>query len=129
MKKTPDNGGSTFKGTAVDVVLWKYLIEGETTVKEEFITELMQRVLPYLDNAQLKQLRQALEQTLHNYDFICKEGKPEEDNSLELLSRFIAAKRVEGCSEKTLKYYQATINTMVTTIGKSVCHILTEDGL
>ena len=96
-------------------------------MKEEFITELMQRVLPYLDNAQLKQLRQALEQTLHNYDFICKEGKPEEDNSLELLSRFIAAKRVEGCSEKTLKYYQATINTMVTTIGKSVCHILTED--
>ena len=68
-----------------------------------------------------------MEQTLHNYDFICKEGKPEEDNSLELLSRFIAAKRVEGCSEKTLKYYQATINTMVTTVGKSVCHILTED--
>ena len=40
---------------------------------------------------------------------------------------FIAAKRIEGCSEKTLKYYQTTIDAMVSSLGKNVRHILTED--
>ena len=40
---------------------------------------------------------------------------------------FIAAKRIEGCSEKTLKYYQTTIDAMVVALGKNVRHILTED--
>ena len=33
-------------------------------MKEELITGVMQQILPYLDNAQLKQLRQVMEQTL-----------------------------------------------------------------
>ena len=40
---------------------------------------------------------------------------------------FIAAKRIEGCPEKTLKYYQTTIDAMVSSLGKNVRHILTED--
>ena len=37
------------------------------------------------------------------------------------------AKRIEGCSEKTLTYYQNTINRMLTETGKEVTHIMTED--
>ena len=40
---------------------------------------------------------------------------------------FIAAKRIEGCSEKTLKYYQTTIDALVSSLGKNARHILTED--
>ena len=36
-------------------------------MKEELITGVMQQMLPYLDNAQLKQLKQVLEQLLFHY--------------------------------------------------------------
>ena len=96
-------------------------------MKEELITGIMQQMLPYLDNVQLKQLRQVMEQTLFRYEVICAEVKPEKDNSNDLIAMFIAAKRIEGCSEKTLKYYQTTIDAMVTSLEKNVQHILTED--
>ena len=44
-------------------------------------------------------------------------------DSDELIGKFIAAKRIEGCSEKTLKYYQTTIEAMITSLNKSVRHI------
>ncbi len=96
-------------------------------MQNELITKVMQLMLPVLDNAQLKQLKQAMEQVLYRYEVTGKEVKPEEDDSNDLLEMFIAAKRIEGCSEKTLKYYQTTIDAMVASLGKNVRHILTED--
>ena len=96
-------------------------------MKEELMTEVMQHMLSYLDNAQLKQLRQVMEHALCRYNVTELEIKPEEDDSNNLIARFIAAKRIEGCSEKTLKYYQTTIDAMVVSIGKGVRHINTED--
>ena len=96
-------------------------------MKQELMKEVMQQMLPYLDNAQLKQLRQVMEQAFYHYEVTSTEIKPEEDDSNDLIAIFIAAKRIEGCSEKTLKYYQTTINTMVSALGKNVRHIITED--
>ena len=96
-------------------------------MKDKFTTEIMQRMLIVLNNAQLKQLKQVLEQTLFYYDVTeCKEN-PVNDDSVELIDKFIAAKRIEGCSEKTLRYYQTTINTMWNRLAKSIRHIQTED--
>ena len=96
-------------------------------MKDELVAEVMQQMLPYLDNAQLKQLRQVMEHTLFHYDISDSTATPEEDDSETLVASFIAAKRIEGCSEKTLKYYQTTIDAMVTSLGKNVRHIFTED--
>ena len=96
-------------------------------MKHGLMTEVMQQMLPYLNNAQLKQLRQVMEQTLYHYEVTGMETKPEEDDNDNLIAMFIAAKRIEGCSEKTLRYYQTTINAMVSSLGKNVLHILTED--
>ena len=96
-------------------------------MKQELIMEVMQQMLLYLDNAQLKQLRQVMEQALYHYEVSGAETKPEEDDSNDLIAMFIAAKRIEGCSEKTLKYYQTTIDAMISSLGKNVRHILTED--
>ena len=96
-------------------------------MKQKLISEVMQQMLPYLDNAQLSQLKQVMEQTLFHFNVAGAAEKPEVDNSNELITMFIAAKRIEGCSEKTLSYYQTTIDTMVSALGKSVKHILTED--
>ncbi len=96
-------------------------------MKEELMAEVMQHMLSYLDNAQMKQLRQVMEHTLCRYEVTGFEMKQEEDDSNNLIARFIAAKRIEGCSEKTLKYYQTTIDKMVSELRKSVRHIITED--
>lgn len=96
-------------------------------MKEELMEEVMQHMLSYLDNAQMKQLRQVMEHTLCRYEVTDLEMKPEEDDSNNIIARFIAAKRIEGCSEKTLKYYQNTIDAMVASLEKNVQHIHTED--
>lgn len=96
-------------------------------MKDELVAEVMQQMLPYLDNAQLKQLRLVMEHALFHYNISDSTAKPEENDSGTLVASFIAAKRIEGCSEKTLKYYQTTIDAMVSSLGKNVRHILTED--
>src|SRR5699024_3719833 len=39
----------------------------------------------------------------------------------------IAAKKIEGCSENTLKYYSSTLLNMINSIQKNVCDIHTDD--
>ena len=96
-------------------------------MKQELMTEVIQQMLPYLDNAQLKQLNQVMARTLFHYEVICSEKKHVKDDSNDLIEMFLSAKRIEGCSEKTLKYYKTTIDTMVSSLQKNVCHILTDD--
>ena len=40
---------------------------------------------------------------------------------------FLSAKKVEGCSEKTLRYYKASLNKFFHTVDKHVTHITTDD--
>ena len=96
-------------------------------MKQELMTEVMQQMLPYLNNAQLHRLRQVMEQILFQYEVSVGDSKLEEDDNNDLVAKFLAAKRIEGCSSKTLKYYQSTIEAMVLSLGKNVRHILTED--
>lgn len=96
-------------------------------MKQQLITDVVQQMLPYLDNAQLMQLKQSLSLILSKYTVLEDDDYPKEDDNSVLLERFLAAKRVEGCSEKTLKYYQSTIEAMLTGVGKGIRHILTED--
>lgn len=96
-------------------------------MKQELITEVLQQMLPYLDNVQLKHLQQAMERSLLRYEVITANVESEEDNNADIVTAFIAAKRIEGCSEKTLRYYQTTIDAMVASVGKSIRSILTED--
>lgn len=96
-------------------------------MKEKLITEIMQAMLPHLDNAKLVQLKQTLAQTLSRYDVNEINGSSEEGNDRDLIEKFISAKRIEGCSEKSLKYYRATIEALVSAVGKNVKSVLTED--
>lgn len=78
-------------------------------MKEEFIETIMQQMLPYLDNVQMEKLKDTLHYCMHDVEIVTdssKLPKPVETNE-SLLSKFLAAKRVEGCSVKTLNYYQS----------------------
>lgn len=87
--------------------------------------EILQHMLPILDNKQAKALVKTLDLVLQK-NINGKEDE-EELNSKELLSKFLEAKRIEGCSEKTLAYYEKTITRMLNETGKEVTHLMTED--
>lgn len=95
-------------------------------MKQELINEVVADMMPYLNNAQAERLQSVLKNVLKNYDVAEKQDKQTEAEQ-DLVSLFLAAKRIEGCSEKSLKYYDATIKAMLDTVGKNVKHIVTED--
>jgi site-specific recombinase XerD len=45
----------------------------------------------------------------------------------DIIQTFLAAKRVEGCSDKTLRYYDSTIRNVLRATGKQVQDISTDD--
>lgn len=95
-------------------------------MKEQLITEIQQQMLPYLNNKQLQMLRKAMEHCLHGMEIIST-NHWQAHEQLDTVSAFIAAKRIEGCSEKTLAYYRKTVDSMVTGIGKAPTQITTDD--
>lgn len=95
-------------------------------MKEELIQSIQQQMLPYLDNAQLKKLQEAVEHALQGIVLSEEVSAPVADIK-GTVTAFIGAKRIEGCSEKTLTYYQKTIETMLEKVGKPSQRIMTED--
>lgn len=96
-------------------------------MKQQIITKVMQQMQVHLDNAQMQQLKSVLERALFECEITVQTENEKTNDNPRLIEAFVAAKRIEGCSEKTLKYYRTTIETMITSIGKGVCHIQTED--
>lgn len=100
----------------------------DTNMNEPIISEILQDMLPVLDNSQLAKLKGVLEHKLWNAEIVYKTVEDSFDKSNEEFTElFISAKRVEGCSLKTLRYYLATINKMTNTVGKHITKITTED--
>ena len=97
-------------------------------MKEELIETIMQQMLPYLDNAQMEKLKDTLHYCMHDVEIVTdssKLPKPVETNESRL-SKFMSAKRVEGCSVKTLNYYQSVLLKLFSMVPVSVLHMKTE---
>ena len=95
-------------------------------MKEQLTIDILQSMLPYLNQGQSKQLQIVLDKVLLAYDVVVSEGADSEDN-LNYLEMFISAKRIEGCSKKTIKYYESTILAMLDSLNKCVRYISTDD--
>lgn len=99
-------------------------------MKEEFVNDVLRDMLVYLDNGQAEQLRRVLNHNLSGFELQRNKESDTvaagEENS-RLTNAFLSAKRIEGCSEKSLAYYRKTIETMTERIGKGITHITTND--
>ena len=95
-------------------------------MKQNLMNEVVQGMLPFLNNGQMERLQEVLQHTLFNYKVVENDSNKElsEQNLVEL---FLAAKRIEGCSEKSLKYYESTILALLDDLDKDVKHIVTDD--
>ena len=93
---------------------------------EKLIMKIEQKIIKILDNIEMDQLHKVLADCFRD---IAVTQKNDDDNQEEkdYVEIFICAKRVEGCSERSLKYYSTTIKKMIDNIDKSVKLIETED--
>ena len=98
-------------------------------MNEEIINQILGKMLAYLDNEQLHVLQAVLNNTLQGLKITSADyaSIADKEDNIQLLNNFIASKRVEGCSEKTLGYYESTIAKMFSLLPKHVYNIQTDD--
>ena len=98
-------------------------------MKELFIKEVTTKMADFLDGNQRIRLREILTEICLNYQIeIIEQTKRKETqkNNTDILDRFIASKKIEGCSTRTLKYYKDNIIKMLDTINLPIDEITTE---
>lgn len=96
------------------------------TVKQALIKEIILEMAPFLRNGQKDKLRDVLTYTLSQYA-VTEENPSKENSNQKFVELFLSAKHIEGCSEKSLKYYRATIEAMFERVQKCVTHITTDE--
>ena len=86
---------------------------------EERLICILNEMAEFLNIAQLKKLQEVLIKNLAEKDAV----KTEIGNN-EYLKLFLDAKKIEGCSERTLKYYQVTIEHLLSNIQTPIRKLL-----
>lgn len=90
-------------------------------MNEQFV-EIINDMAEVLNTAQLKRLQEVLLKHLVG-------GKPTKQkiNNSEFLQRFLEAKKIEGCSERTIQYYRTTVNKLLSKVTQPIRKVTTED--
>jgi site-specific recombinase XerD len=98
-------------------------------MKNKLIADIKEAMGKALDSSQMEILDSVLVKCLNTVNVTNTEIGQECSNkeNTKLLGLFISSKRVEGCSEKTLKYYFATIDCMLQAVCKGIEDITTND--
>ena len=99
-------------------------------MKTKIINKIMKKMKNQLSKDQEEVLYETLINELKNIELIRKEDKtsPTDINkNMELLRTFLAAKKVEGCSKRTITYYKTTIEKMLKNVEKKIEYITTDD--
>lgn len=89
---------------------------------DEKIVAVLNEMSEYLSISQMKKLQEVILKT-----FSENEVKKTDHSNLEYLQLFIEAKRIEGCSERTIQYYKSTAEDLLSKIEISVRKISTEE--
>ena len=89
---------------------------------EEKIVMIINEMADYLNISQMKKLQEVLLQTFSENAI-----QKEEISNDEYLRLFLDAKRIEGCSERTIQYYSVTVERMLQSIENPVGKISTEE--
>ena len=112
-----------------DLIVLYYRELNIRIMKENIIQAIVAKMQRNLDSRQMAQLKTVLASELHNVEIIEKAdclSKQSQENE-HLLNSFISAKKIEGCSDKTLAYYRNTIDRLLVVLSVAICHITTTD--
>lgn len=89
---------------------------------EVIINSILSQMQALLSGSQLKTLKNVLVCTLSNQT--CGAAS---DAEADLLTLFLTAKEVEGCSPKTIAYYKSTLEHMTTALAKPYTQVTSDD--
>ena len=89
---------------------------------EEKIVVVLNEMAEYLSIAQMKKLQEVIIKT-----FAENEANKLDISNEEFLQMFLDAKRIEGCSERTIEYYRATVKHLLSQTSTEVRKITTEE--
>ena len=98
-------------------------------MKEMIVEAVVNGMREALTAEQLGQLADVVRSALAGCDVTARQSEEEQRNkeNAELLDMFISSKKIEGCSEKTIHYYRASIEKLIVAAKKNVCEITTND--
>lgn len=88
---------------------------------EEKLVKIINEMAEYLNVSQMKKLQEVL---LKNFSE--NEPEREEIGNNEYLKLFLDAKKIEGCSERTVQYYRTTIERFFISITTPIRKVTTE---
>lgn len=97
-------------------------------MNEKFFTikEIERLMAPELDGEQLDKLHSVLSHCLlESSDFPIRQSRFESND--EVLDAFLAAKAVEGCSPRTIRYYSVTLRRFSSEVGRPFVEVTTDD--
>ena len=89
---------------------------------EEKIVSVLNEMSEYLSIAQMKKLQEVIIKT-----FAENEVSKVDISNEDFLKMFLAAKRIEGCSERTIDYYKVTVKHLLSQTENNIRKITTEE--
>lgn len=98
-------------------------------MKESIIQNVVMQMQRELDYRQIAHLKEVLAKELHNVEIqeVSDKTDSRKQDNKDLLDSFVSAKKIEGCSDKTLVYYRSTIEHLFETVDIMACHMETAD--
>lgn len=100
-------------------------------MKTEVISNITKDMEDSLTDYQLNKLKESLIINFERLEFIIKTDELKHQEELNenknMIESFISSKQVEGCSERTIKYYKEIIEKFVNSFDKSIKQISTNE--
>lgn len=96
---------------------------------EDILNDIVSGIKDVLSDEQMKQVSSSIKDVLAKYEInkrTSNEERREKENT-ELLDTFLSAKKIEGCSDKTIHYYQSSIVKLLNGLSKCIKEICTND--
>ena len=92
------------------------------TSKEEKLVNILNEMAEYLSISQMKKLQEVLLKNMKE-----QEESISETSNYDYLKMFIAAKKIEGCSDRTVTYYKSTVEHLLKCIDTPIRKITTDE--
>ena len=92
------------------------------TSMEEKLVNILNEMAEYLSISQMKKLQEVLLKNMKE-----QEENISERSNYDYLKMFIAAKKIEGCSDRTVTYYKSTVEHLLKCIDTPIRKITTDE--
>ena len=89
---------------------------------EEKLVKILNEMAEYLNISQMKKLQEVLLKNMQE-----AEETISETTNYDYLEMFIAAKKIEGCSDRTVSYYKSTVEHLLKSIDTPIRRITTDE--